>query len=414
MRKLMTGIVLIIVLILIVGLVIKIRDDRVIARDNKLRESYTDSLKVDDIKSTLDTVTKIAKPDYRDNFAAANIADRWVGDNELHKAPPTLRNEVIDRYVRVIDQIAEQPRVPDDAPFMVGQINDFLINNFRIIPGPEAFGINRGVDLLQTRTTHQRMQDAKEIADNKQEYVAEYLAQQITNTSDTQNVHDGSVNKNIKDSLVVLKSTTTEMKDERAVYDEVARRIAASDLSPDRKTAALECLTRLSGEKHSEYGMSDRDILALVWSRASVPMNERVEDKIKDAVVAALADSNGVCLGGRCVRIVESLTTLDYNTDIGNSCTTEQYKNDVMEKAKKLFDAEINRYRDSMDSDHRLLAESYTNTDPTKTIEVKEDVEGEFKRGVCSQIDNMIDEYVEKLPTHLISKLRADAKAAIV
>src|SRR3972149_2849747 len=120
-----------------------------------------------------------------------------------------------------------------------------------------------------------------------------------------------------------------------------------------------------------------------VWERTKIHENEKKSRLMKEAVIDALVDCNEatglVCMNGRCGRLIESLTLLDYDKDIGKTQTNEMIRNQVFDEVKKMIDSEINSAKISADPVLQQVGKYYAaeidtpgdDTEFKKNIELK-------------------------------------------
>ena len=154
-------------------------------------------------------------------------------------------------------------------------------------------------------------------------------------------------------------------------------------------------------------------------------MNEKASRRtlIRDAIVSALRDmgdqgSDGlVCSSGRCARLLESLLFTDKDDAVVKGVlTTEQLRNDAMEKSQQILTETIAEFsgpagkKGNHSSPLANVARSYSDpeiqTDPMEESRFKEIVKGKIER-------HMESEYSEKLSPRDFDNIRDHCLLAI-
>jgi hypothetical protein len=261
--------------------------------------------------------------------------------------------------------------------------------------------------------------ESREVASNKKESFELFVADNTTNTSDTQNVHDSAVNEQLRKTWQQLKQRTPPPSRNRHnifidIHSYIQYYVGSDPARVKRAQRALEEIK--AGKYNATIDATEDDILTLVWSRSELPENASSKELLKQAVVDALIDMsddgrNIVCPNGRCARIIESLVHTDFDENIHNGAVTmEQIRNDAFKTSNEILQATIKLLSQSEDPALQNVAKTYE--DPSiATDELGED---RFKSIVKEKIETFIDtSYKDKLPLHNYKNLLEHCLTAI-
>lgn len=146
--------------------------------------------------------------------------------------------------------------------------------------------------------------------------------------NDSQNVHDSSVQKSLirsverlrkakkyNDKSIPIKDTITQIR------QYLTEESSAPMNKRNQAINALDYIEKARGTLSNLGGMSELDVLSLVWSRIECPDNAKNKASLRAALVDQLADciatgNAPVCTTGRASRIVSSLEVLDHQADL--------------------------------------------------------------------------------------------------
>lgn len=191
-------------------------------------------------------------------------------------------------------------------------------------------------------TLREREQREREIEEQ-----AERRRQQQLYKQDAQNVHDHAVTQAIDRNLRDLAdkfpslsappvstqplslSTSPSLSDENYEDAEIGRTVrdarrailGRKDIAADVKRQAVHVLDGLSSAKHSKFGKSERESLALVWREVtSDATDEATRGNLVETLAKQLASSieNGqvVCSSGKIARITGALDGVSNQTGV--------------------------------------------------------------------------------------------------
>ncbi len=368
-------------------------------------------------KKALRVLDQIEQPTAHDRFTAARVIELNGHEGRINNV--RVLDDVVGRYMYNL--------VDDDGLdwFEIDQIENFTERNQDILYNPRYETFRETVQKQRPKMLQTTISEAKQVAKNRVEAFATYVDDSVIHTNDTQNVHDSAVNEQLRKSYAKLRETTPDAaiaKAKAEIPTAVSRHLGGLLGAPEELKRAETALSKiLEGKHNTTLNANERDLLTLVWARSC--MNENFSNKalIRDAVVQALRDmgeegSEGgvVCSGGRCARLLESLVLTDQDDKaVSGLMTTEQIRNDVMERSNTLLNSTIEEFADAgADEDAGMVQVAKSYRDPSVTASVGD--EKKFKAVVKAKIHKLIDqEYAEKLSDRDLTNIRAHCLAAI-
>lgn len=206
-------------------------------------------------------------------------------------------------------------------------------------------------------------------------------------------VHDHAIQKTVKLSYEKLKLSSLSLS---SVLDPVK---ALSEIKSylfnsyngdvaikERAYSVLRTMERYNEKlNYLGNGVSELNILALVWARIHNPVNHGVRDELLNNLMDELADASATldssrCVSGRIARIIQSLESLD-SENIVNIASTSSLKVELGNKIPLLIKSFLK---------HKQLEEKYNQGDKTTENMVRD-----FVR------DSLLTDYVN---TDLMSK----------
>lgn len=283
-----------------------------------------------------------------------------------------------------------------DPMFMIYRIEDFdrniggLFGNFHDLVGTQA-------PIARREVIEQRKAGAVQESATRADAIERCFETAQVYTDDKQNVHDGKVNSDLRDTLTKLKNSVRKDFDVQTSLREIYDYLDEYE-NQDKVADANRILSRMSrGDAISTYSETEDRILAYTWERCKHPGNFANEKNMKDAIIAALADGvengNEVCTNGRCSRVLNSLVTLDYDETVGAAMTFEAYRNQIFQEIKVAIEEEIDFAEKSDNAAIRDVAAAYLGDE----IIVDPAADAKFKQNMKSQIDKIIARYNTKL-----------------
>lgn len=371
---------------------------------------------------TLDSNAKKARAELRnikektakDVFDTAEITRLNELENDLCKATTASIVEIAQDYTTAIQQW--QPT--ENPAFVLGRIEE-TERQIQALGGYDALGdgalgdddymmraiigLNQAVEgnTLREQNADHRLAEAFANSETRAEAVDKYLESSKTQTSDAQNVHDTSVIRDLNKTLMELRSTmptgylaTTAINDARQYCNDEYRR-EYGDGKAGRAQRCLDLIT--AGSNISSFNTTEDEIFAATWARCDYKPNTRNRKNMRDGIMHALADSiegaNPVCLNGRCGRVLSSLVTLDYNTEVGSAMTLEAYRNQIFSETSKIIAEEVETAKDSNNPKLRQAALAFDSGDNTD-----ESGDTMLHERIQRAVNNNIQTYSDKIP----------------
>ncbi len=377
--------------------------------------------------AALDNLNKINTPTPTDNYLAAQIIELNTFEGNLDNIPAVTT--VAKKYTNVLNAIEQQVQQRQniteatnthinntlDLPqlHMIDHIGDFaerqiqqlLFDQFAPAVAEDLNAIAAQAHSANTAIINNAANAAALTARNKAEYANSVTAKLITNTSDSQNVHDAGVRNDNITTLQVLKQSESKIP-AHVIMKEIEQYIKTCSLSDMTKRKATNMLPHfMSQTAVSVYGDTDTNILKQVWDRAHISANSANKTNICDSIIEAIAacDKNGssVCVNGRVSNIIGALATLDVNQTVGAALTTEQYKNEILRSCMNIFDNEITAAVNDPDAKMRAVGMSYNNS----SIQTDNATEEMFKDRLKEKIKSLIDSYSSSLTERVRDEL---------
>jgi hypothetical protein len=363
-------------------------------------------------QNALQEYQHLQNPSPQDSFVRSRIIELNQHEGRVENVADF--DDIVDAYTTLLN---------DDLDWWeMEQIEHFAERHHDIINANPIYYNNFITELEQERPRklEQQVQDSINETCTKKEAVNVFVDNSITNTSDSQNVHDSAVNKQLRDHYSQLLDSTPITLSNSAIEDEIIQQINKSN--PKNIKAALNSLDII--KKNTSFTPikdPEMELLKVVWERSKLNENILNSNLLKDAVIDSLVDmststdrlgSDIVCSSGRCTRLLGSLVLLDHDPTLSNGFfTVEQIRNDVLQNSKQILQDTIEEYSDDIDEKMKTVAESYKSEIFMETDPVTEDI---FKNIVIQKIENSLENnYKEKLPEKDYNNIKEQCIAAI-
>lgn len=208
-------------------------------------------------------------------------------------------------------------------------------------------------------------------------HTEENIINAFTYKSDTENVHDSAVTNRTRETLELLRATTPRSG---ATLEDVFR--SCGDRIPSGFQSAMKYATNCV-----TYGCTDQEAFLLVWDRINVPENsEKREDLLEEFINAMKGSIEGgasVCVNGKIVRFVESLTMLDYDPKVGGAISLQDIRKAVLEESQTMMTEELKR----IEENKQLYNDILNDVDNESTIQ--------WKHTVIDKIDSILLNYTD-------------------
>ena len=387
-------------------------------------------------------ITRVPKRNrtYTDEF----ILDQILNTNLPNSAEPGSRAGAVavaeDGSDTCMDTLAllndsPQVRFPGTTPNRPNRalhplfVLDRIEARFEGIPGVETR------DLIQRcrkeyvdnarRTVPENTEDDETTPQKAKERV---LDAGVSYTSDPQNVHDNAANISFRKTLQRLKwdrggDNTVSQKEVAQSIEECMEYIENGGARDENDKGMLRLALNRIAQGHSSTTFNDSEdrIFATVWDRTKTPTNVATKrsDLIKLAILDAMRDmvdgGNLVCINGRCGRLLDSLTLVDHDKDLGNARTVEMVRNEIIEKSKVVLSECIAEAANSNRAYMKAIAQEYT--DPLSNAidesPAAETAKSDFERNLNERVSVMIDGYRTDVSPKELENIRDYCLAAV-
>jgi len=216
--------------------------------------------------------------------------------------------------------------------------------------------------------------------------------------SDTQNVHDTQVSKDLRSTMALLEDAPGG-----AINDAID---ACGRLVNNNGCRVLEKI-RDNPEHVMALDCTEADVLGKVWHRANHFGNSLQKKNIVKAIADSINDcvENGsmVCTSGRAARIIGSLATLDFDHRVGHAVTVDAYRSQMFNETQKELQQLIAEAGNS-DGDLKIVADSYS--DPTITAPAA--AQAQFKQALTEKINANCNKYSTVMSPEQLENIRAE------
>jgi len=194
-----------------------------------------------------------------------------------------------------------------------------------------------------------------------------------------QNVHDHGISSATKANVDALKARATAKVDVGSVINAVRNEVLSGQLSADQKTNALQVIDRLSDSVHSNFDVSDKEVLGLVWKEIDghkdrISLQETLCKQLSESVERGFV----VCQSGRIARIVASL---DGTGILNTGIPLEVISSEIAATAASVRTTAINTWTP-------LQIEKYNTSDESMKTEVS-NMKAELRRVVGEKFGHL-------------------------
>lgn len=357
-----------------------------------------------------------SSPRAQDLFDQARILHLYRDEGEIRNANGYAP---VHLYTKALQSLPQQVGLnPNETLQMTDQAADYLMKVRQtaphVRPSREELQLQEAIEATRIKVKEDLLQN-KVTSDNKLKTTTDYLDRSKGWTTDTQNVHDSSVQKTMRNTIANLAKKNMDIVPPPgepvpsiAVVEYMNEN--ASKFSPEtRKKAkfALDTMNR-STNIHAGLEHNEQQILDMVWRRSFAAENQHHADDIREMTVNSLADMvtdvgydgkpqlTSVCSSGRIARAVDALTVLDQDATFGQQgpMTLNAIRNSVFDYSQEALQNHLQLAKESTDPRFQTLAQSYS--DPA--IEVDPQIESQFKSQVVTDVRNhLTDHYLESL-----------------
>jgi hypothetical protein len=309
-------------------------------------------------------------------------------------------------FAAAVQGLQEPVQITDEdihTAFILHQIAD--IGN--VIPALITADLNAQLSRAHDIDVARRMETARANSDSKVEAANKFLDGAVVYTSMAENVHDSSVNNDLRETYKILLEDT-DVIPRAAAINEVNRCITALKDSQKRKRARETLKKVVENNYITAFDAREADIFAVVWARCHHPANATNQSLMQEAIIEALVDATEVkadgtlkpvCINGRVARVLNSLTLLDYDTRVGGAMTYEAYRNQILQETKDIIN---------------LTTEEFANGTPEQQAALKAYENGEDEGAdlllmdLRDKIEENLDQYTKKIRAPELDKLRGE------
>lgn len=322
-----------------------------------------------------------------------------------HRFTPNKNQIIIDNYLEIENEYVERGQPAqlkphfiqatkqlkgNDLAFLLQRDRDFLDDNQlqlqrAIEASLAAFEVPQPRPPLRAQPQGQSLVAPKKSPPKKQTLETLKSLEQVK--SDSQNVHDTSVNEH-------LRRTWKKIMHEGASIEDLEKDPKLTSIGKEAIKRAKEAPLVFS----LQSGLSSdiptlMDVLKATWGRASNPNNKGNEQALKAGLVDALnnCSENGstlVCTGGITARLLGSLVLLDFDPQVGQMVTSDQYKHEIMHKANKALERLIDEVSQS-GGPLADYAKTFKNGSSDEQFETEKE---QFKKMYSALVDEILDE----------------------
>jgi hypothetical protein len=225
--------------------------------------------------------------------------------------------------------------------------------------------------------------------------------------SDSQNVHDSAVYKELEQQLMQVRAENAKIPNIGLKnYADVKGWLKARYANTSQIDDINQTLSFLENNYPIANGLHEQDIIVAVWQRAYDPGNTENFNQIREALgqsVAECVDHNTVvCLAGRSAKIWQSLALLDKDPQIGVLKTKQLLRNEVLELCAKVVD----NYIGENGSASQALKDSYKSGENTEQVR-------ELVECIKRDMDDIHTKYADIMPADILTSTIEECKSVL-
>ncbi len=404
------------ILLLICGILLFFRERHLRSRSATALQG---SIGVFDVQAAdaLDSIEKLSFPQPQDHMRAARIIDLHAHEGRINNT--RVLDKAVSRYGKALG-------AADNLDwFEISQIEAFAHRYAdELGTRPDYRGFVHRVELERPRKVLTDIEHAKGLAPTKRGAFSAYVDDAATFTSDEQNVHDSAVNVQLRSTIGKMKKSASEqslgaLKPSKSSLLNIITKDIEKAYGSDvvRKRRAEEALKSIEKDVWNEcLGVTEMEVLQLVWGRQSRSENHEVAEAMKMAVLDSLVDMTElavedvdghtidvVCSNGRCARLIESLVHLDMDqSTVQGAVTVEQIRNDAFTMCKSILEETLEAARQGSEPGLALAATAYDEAN----VDVSEEDEARLKDMVNVKVKQELEMmYSRRLPDQEFERL---------
>lgn len=299
-----------------------------------------------------------------------------------------------------------------EAPFILDRIDDFR-DHFVDFIDVDELPLQRAM-FVHFENQHQQMKQVQTekaaIAVDDPEFKQKTILSRQDWQSDSQNVHDETIYKELKTQVNKVMEENSKIPDiQLHGYDEAVTWLQVRYKNDPAKREEIDKVISVLNNNYpvgNISGINEKDILTAVWQRTFDPDNiktaQQIRESMGDAVLDCVERGHVVCISGRTSKIWQALARVDKDEDIGVLKTKQAIRNEIYQKAAKIVDDFVGENGSASQS----LKESYSKNQNTE--QVKELIEC-----MKQKIDDMRDEYSPYLNKQQLESVIEECKAVV-
>ena len=351
------------------------------------------------------------------------IEEKITIENDNYEEQVEQYNNIIDDTTNIVKNTPIENFIQDDInnitflidrnPYRtINQFNDYENNDdlmifdlmFQDLDYPNFYLniptiIQEDLNILTGTTVNWRKIEADKEGKNKKEKIDKYIEKSKVIRSDIQNVHDTMVNEDLRKTYIKLDNDDKNITNQESI-DSIKQFIDNSDLSENIKFNANKTYKYIMSSDYKVFQLGHnvhlKNILRLTWNRGNHPKNIKQKENIKESVIIALSDcienNKVVCSGGIGSRLLSSMVLIDYDSTIGTTQTTSEYKSEIFSKSQDIFQEQIKISLESKDPEIKKFAESFTDTNIDDST-ISKNIKDNFYKSVENKVDGMLKTY---------------------
>ena len=246
--------------------------------------------------------------------------------------------EANKHFTAALQKIIDGNTNPTDAMFIVERIDEF---KDRFVDYPDLTDLPLQHALLATFD----VQNKKAVADNgnKKDSVEKKLLDRQHWHSESQNVHDSTMYKVLKDQIYKVRELNAKIPDiESKNYVYISNWLRMRYCDDSEKSKKIDQVLRILDNNYPTRlipNINEQDIFVAAWRRSQDPNNatrmSQMYDAFGDAILDCVEGEHVVCIDGRIAKIWQSLALLDGDKDMGVLRSKQMLRNEIYERCSK-------------------------------------------------------------------------------
>jgi hypothetical protein len=247
-----------------------------------------------------------------------------------------------------------------------------------------------------------------EIKKDDPEFVQKTLLSRKRWESDSQNVHDSVIYKELFDQLQMVRDENNQVKNiYMHDYSEIRSWLRMYYEDDPKKLEKVDKVLKFLDKNNpvgTLTGINEQDIIVNVWRRSYDKDNDSNFNAIRSALADAILDcvegDHAVCMAGRSAKIWQALAQVDKNPEIGILKSKQLVRNEIYERCAKV----VSDYVGENGSASGQLKDAYNQS--AETEQVKELIECMHK-----DMDAIKEQYRDLLSNDQLDTIITECKS---